>query len=114
MASWVDLYEGVEEVPDFILDHWADGNALEPSVLRQLLDAAQEQCEAFAPVLAADAPVPARYKIACVYQAREIYRAGLRDEQDVIGVGDYAIRARPLTSAIKQLLRPERRVPVVG
>lgn len=111
---WVDVNEDALDLDVYIVEAWAEARALEPAYLRQLLDAAQEQCEAFAPLLVAGDPVPARYRIACVYQAREIYRAGMRDEQDVIGVGDYAIRARPLTSAIKQLLRPERRVPVVG
>lgn len=58
--------------------------------------------------------VPARYTLATVMQAREIYSAGQRDSGDVIGFGDYAIRARPLTAAIKQLLRPQRGRPAVG
>jgi hypothetical protein len=49
--------------------------------------------------------VPTRYRLAVVYQAREVYAAASRDG-DVIGVGDYAIRSRPLTGAGKQLLRP--------
>jgi hypothetical protein len=52
--------------------------------------------------------------LANVYQAREIYAAAQRGEQDVIGVGDYAIRARPITAAVKQLLRPQRGLPAVG
>lgn len=60
------------------------------------------------------AGVPMSYVIAHVYQAREIAAAALRGEQDVIGIGDYAIRARPLTASVKQLLRPATRVPVIG
>lgn len=58
--------------------------------------------------------IPTGYMLANVFQAREIAAAALRNEQDVIGVGDYAIRARPLTAAVKQLLRPMTKTPVVG
>lgn len=92
--------------------HWADAAALEPERLEELLEVAEEQCRQYAPAHAE--PVPARYKLAVVYQAREVYTASQRDEADVIGIGDYAIRARPLTSAVKQLLRPQRGVPGVG
>lgn len=58
--------------------------------------------------------VPMDYMLATVLQAREAHNAAQRGEQDIIGVGDYAIRARPLTAAVKQLLRPQAGVPVVG
>lgn len=106
-SMWVDQYTATQ--------YWPEAGALEESVLDMLLLAAQEQCEAYAPFVEPGMVTPPfRYALATIYQARELYRAGLRDEQDVIGVGDYAIRARPLTAAVKQLLRPERRVPAVG
>lgn len=92
--------------------HWADAGSLDDSVLDTLLAAAFEQCVAYAPAPAD--PVPTRYMLANVYQAREVYAASQRGEQDVIGVGDYAIRARPLTAAVKQLLRPQRVSWTVG
>lgn len=58
--------------------------------------------------------IPTSYMLANVFQAREIAAAALRNEQDVIGVGEYAIRARPLTAAVKQLLRPVTKTMVVG
>ena len=58
--------------------------------------------------------IPTNYVLANIFQAREIYAAAQRGEQDVIGVGDYAIRARPLTAAVKQLLRPQRGFMAVG
>lgn len=58
--------------------------------------------------------LPKPFMLACVYQARETWAASRRDSGDVIGVGDYAIRARPLTAQVKALLRPLRAVPVVG
>lgn len=57
--------------------------------------------------------VPTRYQLAVVYQARELYAAADRDG-DVIGVGDYAIRSRPLTGAVKALLRPQSARFTVG
>lgn len=60
------------------------------------------------------AVLPKRFRLACVYQARELYAASQRGEQDIIGIGDYAIRARPLTASVKQLLRPKRGVGAVG
>lgn len=59
-------------------------------------------------------PVPTSYRLAVVYQAREIRAAGMRDASDVIGVGEFAIRARPLTAQVKQLLRPKRARWTVG
>lgn len=58
--------------------------------------------------------MPTRLMLGCVYQAREIWAAAVRDQQDVIGIGDYAIRARPLTAAVKQLLRPQAGVRATG
>jgi hypothetical protein len=59
-------------------------------------------------------PTPTRYKLAVVYQAREVFTASQRGESDVIGVGDFAIRARPLTGPVKQLLRPQTPSFTVG
>jgi len=93
--------------------HWADAKTMDPAQLAQLLDAAQEQAEAFAPTLAEGAVIPDRYTLAVVAQARELYAAARRDG-DVIAVDAYAIRARPLTSTVKQLLRPQRGRPGIG
>lgn len=91
--------------PEQARQHWPDARSLDDDMLDLLLEASTEQCAEYAP--AASQPVSARYVLACIYQAREVYAAGQRGEQDVIGVGDYAIRARPLTAAVKQLLRPQ-------
>lgn len=57
--------------------------------------------------------IPQVWMMATVYQAREVYAAGQRDG-DVIGLGDYAIRARPLTPSVMTLLRPITRPMAVG
>lgn len=93
--------------------HWADAPA-DDARLDTLLGVATAACRAYAPVLADADPIPAGYMIATVYQAREVYSAAARDGQDVIGFGDYAIRARPLPDAVKALLRPQRALGPVG
>jgi len=88
---------------------WPDaptGGAEEDALLERLLDAAQEVCAAYAPVLADGAAIPARYREAVCQQARAIWQNMERDG-DVIGFGDnYAVRVRPLEPSVKGLLRP--------
>lgn len=86
-------------------DHWPSAKNLPDALLDQLLAAADEAVRAFAPVLPDADLVPNGYVLATVYQAKEIRDAGQRDG-DTIGAGDFVIRARPLTSTVKQLLRP--------
>ena len=94
--------------------HWPDATALGETVLTTLLGIAQEVCAVYAPDLAETDPVPDRYMLAVIYQARELRAAAQRDG-DVIGLGDgYALRSRPLTGAVKSLLRPASGVPVLG
>lgn len=102
--------------------HWPDASTLPDAVLDRLLAAASTQCAAFATdtltaavsaAIAASTAVPETAVLACTLQARELYSAGLRDG-DVIGVGEYAIRSRPLTPTVKALLRPSRGRPVIG
>lgn len=91
--------------------HWADAVSLSDAVLDTLLDVATDQCRAYAP--ATPEPLPVSFMLATVYQAREVYSASQRDG-DVIGVGDYAIRARPLTGTVRALLRPQMIPMAVG
>jgi hypothetical protein len=93
---------------------WADAVSLSDDTLDYYLTAATEQCQAYAPALAEGQVMPNRYILGCIYQARELYAASTRGESDVIGVGDFAIRARPLTAAVRQLLRPHSPSFTVG
>lgn len=104
------------ELPD-AREHWPDSTDIDDTRMTDLLAAAFPACVAFAPALPVDATVatvPQAYKLGHVMQARELYQAQQRGEQDVIGVGDYAIRARPLIAAVKSLFRPERGRPGIG
>lgn len=95
---WADITQARE--------HWADADLIPDDVLTDLLSAADVQCVAYAPVLAEGAAVPFNYTLAVILQARELWSAVKRDG-DVIGMADFAIRARPLTATVKSLLRPE-------
>ena len=95
-------------------DVWPDADRIGDAALDLFLAAAYDSVRAYAPALPDTAPVPAAYVLANVLQARELKNAAARGEQDVIGVGDYAIRAPPLTAAVKQLLRPQSLTWTVG
>jgi hypothetical protein len=93
---------------------WGEAQTLDPAALGALLADATTVCRAYAPTLPATTSLPAGWARAVVLQAREIHAAALR-EGDVIGMGEaYPIRARPLTGAVKALLRPRRAVPSLG
>jgi hypothetical protein len=93
--------------------HWTSAVKLSDGMLDQLLAAADEAVRAYAPVLPDATPVPTGYLLATIYHAKEIRDAGQRDG-DALGVGEFVIRARPLTAAVKQLLRPSDAFGGVG
>lgn len=99
-------------------EQWPDAASIPDDALETLLEVATVQAMAYAPALLVPLDpeqlvIPVNYEQAVILQAREVYAAGQRDG-DVIGLGDYAIRARPLTATVKGLLRPQHGVPVVG
>lgn len=97
---------------DQLRDRWADA-PLDDPLLEQLLEAAHEQCVAYAPALAAGATVPARYREAEALQVRALGQ-GMDRDGDVLGFGDgFAVRVRPLGADVKALLRPPRGKPIV-
>lgn len=100
--------------PGFAAKVWPDAPGVDPTALDAFLDAATEACQEYARPLPDDAPaIPDRYKLACVLHARELWSATIRDG-DVIGVGDYTVRVRPLSGTVKQLLRPVSAPPRFG
>ena len=104
MRLWAD--------PSTVRAMWADAPD-DDARLTQLLTAAQEEAEAYAPTLPVGDPIPARYVEALVLQAREVWGAAQRSG-DVIGGEDYPIRVRPLSDAVRQLLRPRNPRPRFG
>lgn len=93
---WVDPETVAAEWPDAVMD----ANALE-----RLIAAAQDVLEHYAPALPDGAPIPERYQEALLLHIREVWRASER-EGDVLGLGEFAVRARDMTSTVKALLRP--------
>lgn len=104
-ASWAD--------DTAVNEHWADAPTTGTARAR-LLNVATSQCRAYGPVLASGDTIPDTYVLATIYQARELHNAILRGETDIVGVGDYAIRVRPLTGVVRALLRPEPGIPAIG
>lgn len=107
MSAWATL--------DDARTLWADA-PLDDALLTDYLNAAQEMCEAFAPMLPDGVPVPNRYTVAVVMQAQDTFNAFQRDSSDVIGLADAGlmIRVRPLSTTVKALLRPHSALPGVG
>lgn len=87
---------------------WPDA-PVDDALLDDMLGSAHEIVAAYAPALAVGDPVPYRYVQAEVLQAIEHFQATQRNG-DVLGFGDsgYAVRVRPLTASVKNLLRPRR------
>lgn len=103
---------------DALASSWKDAADVPPGILDDLLVAAEEACREFAPPARLDPVtleevVPVRYRLAVIYQARELWAAGRRNG-DVIAGDTYVIRARDLTASVRQLLRPRRGRPGVG
>jgi hypothetical protein len=97
-------------------EHWADARQLSDAVLYRLLGVASGDVAAFAPAPLLASTLPAdvdRVALATTYQARELYAAATRTG-DVVGIGDFPIRSRPLLDSIKALLRPRRGMPGIG
>lgn len=104
-AAWADAAA--------IGQHWRDAPTT-PGTLDRLISVATRQAKDYAPALADTDVIPDSYVLAVIYQARELHNAVLRGDTDIIGVGDFAIRVRPLTGVVRAMLRPEQGLPVVG
>jgi hypothetical protein len=101
--------------PEQAAKFWPDAENIDADTLGLLLEAATEACSAYAPALPDGVTRPRRHTVAVIFQARDIWTAAQRTgDSDLIGVADYAVRARPLTDAVRQLLRPRRAVPRFG
>lgn len=106
MAAWV--------TNEYARDRWDDANGLDDSVLEAHLASAQEECEAFAPVLPQDAEVPERYREAVVIQARSTWQRFKGTQDGGIGPDGYIVQTFPLDWVVRQKLRPRRGFPVIA
>lgn len=105
-AGWHNL--------DSIRAEWPDAEAIPDWSLFALLEVARDQCVAFAPALADDAPVPTRYREAQRIQARNVWNAARVAPDGTVGQDDFIIRPFPLDWHVKAILRPKRGIPVIG
>lgn len=83
-----------------------DGAPKPDGTLHRLLEVARDQVEAYGPKLAADAPVPERYRAAQLIQARNTWNASLTNGDAQVDAGGFVVNVRPLDWAVKQLIRP--------
>jgi hypothetical protein len=96
-------------------EEWPDAATMPPESLASFLDAAQDPALEYAPVLPEGADVPARYRLAVIYQARDIRRAALRSgDSEAIGDGAYPVRVAPMSLTVRSLLRPPSARPRFG
>lgn len=96
-----------------VTQHWADAPTT-TTTRDRLLSVATIQARDYAPTLPVGTPVPDTYALAVIYQAADLWAAILRGDTDIIGVGDYALRRRPLSGTVRGLLRPETGLPPIG
>lgn len=110
LIGWVDT--------DDLLDstEWRDAPS-DDEVLARYLGAAFEQCRDFLPhtrntagVLVPDIPdpVPARLRLAQIFQARALYNSAITGKGDQMGDGNFGVTVFPMDWSVKNLLRPKR------
>ena len=99
---------------DTARDQWVDA-PYQDAILANLLEIAKEACLAFAPFTVSETilEAPARYRVAQLMQARNIWNASKVSPSGDLGDGTYVITPKPLDWMIKQVLRPKRAVPVM-
>lgn len=110
MPAWV--------TPASIGSTWPDAARLPALDVAALLEAAQEGVEAYMPaerVPAPGDPIPARIRLAVILHARDLHAATQRgNDLEVAGDAGLAFRVRPLSDAVKALVRPSHGRPRFG
>ena len=100
--------EASEDVQEWLSTVWAGWIDLDPPALAGVLDAARDQCEAWASFEAGAVPVRARH--AQALQAKALVRSGDAGPEDTLGGFGETITIFPMDWTVKRLLRPERRI----
>lgn len=101
----VELEDGWHTI-DSLRNQWRDA-PIDDAELFVLMQAAKDQCEAFAPVLTGS--VPLRFRQAQAMQARSLWNAG-HTSQDQFGAEGMTVTVFPMDWQVKALLRPTRAV----
>lgn len=106
MATWATA--------DDVTALWPDADQLPAETVALLLDVAQGSCEAYAPALPVDGTPPPAWRAAVVMHASDVWDAARTSPEGTVGPGEYPITPRPLSPAVRQLLRPRRPRPRFG
>lgn len=86
-------------------DHWPDVADLTPAVQTLLFTAATRVAKRHTPALDPDTTlITDDMVLAVIYLAKDLRAAILRGDTDIVGVGDYALRARSLSAVVRALL----------
>jgi hypothetical protein len=107
--GWVDTETDLDT-------SWPDAINLDVETLGTLLQAAYEQCLAFLPHKRVDGalvpnvptPVPSRYRMAQIMQARALWRSTKVESNNNMGSDDFPVTVFPMDWTVKNLLRPKK------
>ena len=107
LVDWLVVVDPEGEWHDVVTARleW-DGAPTADGTLHRLLDVARDQVQAYAPKLAAQTPIPERYRAGQLMQARNTWNASLTNGDTQVDAGGFTVTVRPLDWAVKQLLRP--------
>lgn len=108
MATWITA----ATLPPGV---WVDAAEVDPATLDLFLEAAQDQLETFGPALPADATeAPARYRLAVVFHARDLWNVARTSPDGALGPEEFAIKPVPVSAAVRALMRPPQGRPRFG
>ena len=93
---------------DEVRAYWRNVDDAQPESLGNLLAAAREACEAFAPAGRLVEPIPESFRKAQALQAKALLRSELAGGNDGIGLDGLTVTVFPMDWTVKQLLRPRR------
>lgn len=110
MVTWYSVADEAQQAR--LLAAWDDAPIENLEVCAMLLETAMDQVIAYAPApvpLAEGEPVPAppaRYVLAQLQQARNLWNAGRVSTGGDLGDGQFTFTPRPLDKTIRQIIRP--------
>lgn len=123
MADWYSV--DTSEAENRLRSAWPDAPVENTEICGHLLEVAKEQVLEYAPdpdpdaltvvdgVLVAGEPTPARYVMAQLRQAQNLWRAGEASSDGNVGPEGFTFIPRPMDRTIKQIIRPQSGKPHV-
>ncbi|HWL59294.1 MAG TPA: hypothetical protein VNQ48_00215 [Microbacteriaceae bacterium] len=95
-----------EEAQERLLGAWGDAPLDDLESCEMLLDVAKEQVLAYGPELSDGEPTPARFVLAQLKQAENLWNAGRVSSDGNVGDGAWSYTPRPLDKTIRGIIRP--------